>query len=232
MPLSTTVAAREIDVRRLQGSNRCEQVLGAFDAIQPGERLVVVGDHAPVKLLRHLQADRKGLFEWTPVEAGPVRFRTEITRRRAEPGSLREIHEALAWDHDRLDALERAAFGHLALGETSAARETWTEFAFGLRRHIRFEELVLFPAFEEKQGFAPTAGPTAVMRLEHREIDRLIDAIGRAMAGDGSPTLPQNELRQLLGQHNMKEERILYPVSDACLGPAERDALVARIQAT
>ncbi len=156
----------------------------------------------------------------------------ELTRRPAERGAAREIGEALAWDHDRLDALERRAFEQLEAGDAAGAQAAWAEFAVGLKRHIRFEEDILFPAFEERVGMPPGAGPTAMMRAEHRDIETLIEAIGRALAGKGAALPLRAELHALLGHHNMKEERVLYPATDQALAPAERDALVARIQAS
>jgi len=155
-----------------------------------------------------------------------------VTRRGAEPGARRGVAEALAWDHDRLDELEGKAFRLFAAGDAADARATWADFVFGLRRHIRFEEEILFPVFEEKTGFPSTHGPTGVMRVEHREIERLIEAIGRAFAGDGAALRLRSDLHHVLGEHNMKEERMLYPGTDQCLDPEERDALVTRIQAT
>src|SRR5512143_2469892 len=143
--MTTAVAPRVIDVRTLQGPHRCELVLAEFDSLAPGESLVAVSDHVPQKLLRHLQADRKGQFEWCPLEAGPERFRTLVTRRDAERGTERGVSEALTWDHDRLDGLEQRAFELFAGGDVQGAVATWTDFVFGLRRHIRFEEEILFP---------------------------------------------------------------------------------------
>ncbi|MFI5184188.1 MAG: DUF2249 domain-containing protein [Vicinamibacteria bacterium] len=224
-------AARLIDVRQLEGPDRCGSVLEAFDALVPGDSIVVMGDHEPRRLLGRLQAERKGLFEWSPLETGPSVFRTEIARRAAEGGARREVTEALAWDHDRLDSLEQKAFELFASGDAQGALARWAEFAVGLKRHIRFEEEILFPAFEEKAGIPAGHGPTAVMRGEHREIERLIDSIGRAFAGDGAALPLRSDLHRLLGDHNVKEENVLYPGTDRCLDADERDALVARIQA-
>lgn len=230
--MTTAVAPRIIDVRTLQGPHRCELVLAEFDSLAPEESLVAISDHVPRNLLRHLQADRKGQFEWSPLEAGPERFRTQVTRRNAERGTERRISEALAWDHDRLERLEQRAFELFAEGEAEGAGAAWVDFAFGLQRHIRFEEEILFPTFEDKVGVSREEGPTAVMREEHREIERLLDAIGRAFAGEGAPLPLRSDLHRVLGQHNLKEERVLYPGADQFLSVEERDALVARIQAS
>ena len=229
--MTTASLARTIDVGGTAAEAAWERVREAFDALDAGESLVVVGDSDSRSLLVRLQAQRKGLFEWSPLESGP-RFRTEITRRGSPAGARREVLEALAWDHDRLEAIEARAFEQLAAGDTPGARAAWAEFSLGLRRHIRFEEQILFPEFEQRVGLPADQGPTAVMRMEHREIERLIDAIGRALGGDGAPLPLRGDLHRVLGQHNMKEEHVLYPGADRCLSPDERDTLVARIQSS
>jgi uncharacterized protein (DUF2249 family) len=230
--MRTLAAPRVVDVREMPGPDHCESVIAAFDELVPGEALVVVSGHLPRRLLERLQAMRKGLFEWSPLESGPERYRTEIVRRAADAGALRGVNEALSWDHDRLEEIEARAFAGFEAGDGSAAREAWAEFALGLRRHIGFEEAILFPAFEQGTGLSPDAGPTAVMRQEHRRIEELIDAIASAFAGAGSPQPLRTELHRVLGEHNMKEEQILYPMTDNCLSAADRDALMARIQAS
>ena len=230
--MRTLAAARVIDARELKGPDHCQAVLGAFDLLAPGEALVVVSDHAPAKLLRHLQADRKGEFEWSPLETGPSHFRTEIVRRDAKRPALRTVKEALAWDHDRLDAIEDRAFRLYAAGDAAGARAAWAEFELGLRRHIRFEEEILFPEFERVSGLPPAAGPTQVMRMEHLRIGKLLEAIGTVLHGGGAPLPLRTQLHQVLGEHNEKEELVLYPMTDQSLGAAESDALVARIQAS
>jgi regulator of cell morphogenesis and NO signaling len=227
-----TLPARLIDVRELQGSDRYGPVLDAFDGLAPGECLVVLGGQESRGALRRLQTERKGLFEWSPLEAGPLVFRTEVARRAAEPGASRDIAEALAWDHDRLDALERRAFELFAGGDARAAGVAWAELVVGLKRHIRFEEDIVFPTFEQKLGVPSANGPTGIMRAEHREIERLIDSIARAFAGDGLALELRRDLHRVLGEHNQKEEHVIYPGTDRCLAPSERDALVERIQAS
>jgi regulator of cell morphogenesis and NO signaling len=229
---ATPAATLAVAVRLPADTGSHDAALDSFDALLPGQSVVVVAEREPRELLQRLQADRKGTFEWSLLEAGPSTFRVELTRRSAEPGASREVGEALAWDHDRLDAIEKRAFDHLEAGDVDGARAAWNEFAVGLRRHIRFEEEILFPTFEARVGVSPEAGPTAVMRGEHRDIEALIEAVGRALGGDDAPLPLRAELHHVLGQHNLKEERVLYPVTDQVLAPAERDALVGRIQAS
>lgn len=122
----------------------------------------------------------------------------------------------LSADHRRLDAIvlevQRAATG--APADAAAA---FGRFAEGLDRHIRAEEEVLFPAFEDATGML--AGPTQVMRNEHAEMRRLLSEVSSALgAGDGPAALRTlHALVGLLAEHNMKEETILYPMADRSL---------------
>ncbi|HSB60563.1 MAG TPA: hemerythrin domain-containing protein, partial [Vicinamibacteria bacterium] len=117
-------------------------------------------------------------------------------------------------------------------GDFQGARDAYRVFVHGLRRHIAFEEGVLFPEFEARTGQSPAAGPTAVMRFEHREIESLL---ARIEAGIGDPATAVDaaraQMHRILGDHNVKEERVLYPGTDDLLSAAERDELVRRIQA-
>jgi uncharacterized protein (DUF2249 family)/hemerythrin-like domain-containing protein len=228
---AVTAPASVLDARALPRGERGPAVLARFDALAPGETLRVVTDHEPRPLLRHLRRERPGLFEWTPLETGPERWRIELSRRAARLGELRGVTEALAWDHDRLDALLARVFGERSRSSFEAARELWPAFELGLRRHIRFEEQLLFPVFEERTGLPGGSGPTAVMRAEHRDIERLLEGLRAAVGvpGAAAETLCA-ELRRVLGEHNEKEERVLYPGTDKLLTPEESDALVARIQ--
>jgi uncharacterized protein (DUF2249 family) len=79
---SPSATALTIDLRLLGPCvERKAHVLEAFDALQPGGSLVVVNDHLPNGLHRHMDEQRPGAFEWTLLEPGPVVFRVEIRRR-------------------------------------------------------------------------------------------------------------------------------------------------------
>jgi uncharacterized protein (DUF2249 family)/hemerythrin-like domain-containing protein len=206
--------------------------LDAFDALDPAEKVTLELHRAPRGLLARFQAERKGQFEWTPLVEGPEVWRIEVSRRKAEKGSLREVNEALAWDHDRLDDLEASAFTARDRGYFEEAKAIYSVFAHGLRRHIRFEEELLFPEFETRAGVPAESGPTAVMRDEHREI---LDCLERIEKAIGDRRAPIDSLRHalhlVLANHNLKEEKIVYPMTDRALGEQDRDALVARVQA-
>lgn len=234
MATMSVPALKTLDCRGVSAAVRDAAVLEAFDGLRPGETLVFQSGGRPSAALERLQRERKGLFEWSPLEEGSALWRIEVLRRSARKGELRAITEALSWDHDRLDALEASAFEARGAGAFELAARIYSAFAQGLKRHIRFEEELLFPAFEACTGLSPTLGPTAVMRSEHREIVSLLEAI----AADIGASRPATDLvrkrrafHDVLGGHNFKEEQILYPGTDRALSAAESDELVARIQA-
>ncbi len=85
------------------------------------------------------------------------------------------IRESFEQDHERLDALF-ASFRELERSDYSKAKEAFKQFKFGLQRHIVWEEDLLFPIWEQKTGLTE-GGPTQVMRMEHRQIGELLEAI-------------------------------------------------------
>ena len=127
-------------------------------------------------------------------------------------------------DHDRLDELFKA-FQKMKRSDFPKAKEAFKAFKFGLQRHIVWEEDVLFPLWEEKTGMSE-GGPTFVMRAEHRQIGQQLEAIHGKVA-EQNPDSDQEEqaLLDLLGSHNMKEERVVYPAIDQLTSAEERETV-------
>ena len=138
----------------------------------------------------------------------------------------------LAWDHDRLDALLTDGSLLIDEGELERARAPLDELRDGLTRHIRLEEEILFPIFETRTGIV--GGPTRVMRYEHELIARHLAAMATSLdRHDGAGGRAAcRALEAALGPHNVKEERILYPMVDNLLGDDERRTLTARLRAS
>ncbi|MHB8759820.1 MAG: hemerythrin domain-containing protein, partial [Thiobacillus sp.] len=75
------------------------------------------------------------------------------------------------------------------------------------------------------------AGPTQVMRSEHVQMRGLMTDMANAVAAsnrDGYLGLSET-LNMLMQQHNLKEENMLYPMSDQVLG-SERDGLIRTME--
>jgi iron-sulfur cluster repair protein YtfE (RIC family) len=134
------------------------------------------------------------------------------------------ITEFYEQDHDRLDELFKT-FQRLKQSDFAKAKEAFEEFKFGLQRHIVWEEDVLFPLWEKETGISE-GGATSVMRTEHRQIGQQLEAIHQKVA-DQNPDSDQEEqaLLNLLGSHNMKEERVLYPGIDRVTSAKVREAV-------
>jgi len=118
-------------------------------------------------------------------------------------------------DHDRLDSIFRGF-------RKNKAKSLFHEFKIGLQRHIVWEEEILFPLFENKTGMHDI-GPTAVMRAEHRQIKGFLEEIHTKIAnGDTDTSDLEDQLVEILAEHNSKEEDILYPWIDNSVSEKER----------
>lgn len=114
-------------------------------------------------------------------------------------------------DHDRLDGLFKQ-FQELKKKDFQRAKESFKEFMQGLKRHIIWEEDILFPLFEKHTGMT-NSGPTYVMRMEHVEIKKQLDAIhDKIKAGSPETDADEKILLSVLSAHNGKEEGVLYPM--------------------
>ena len=221
---------RELDVRPLPPPQRHSEISSTFNALEADEAFVLVNDHDPKPLLYQFQAEHPGAFEWSVLEAGPERFRIEIRRRTGEKS--RTVSEYLQQDHRRLDAIVSEVVRLADSGSFPEAVTRFAEFACGLNRHIDAEENVLFPTFEKMTGMS--GGPTTVMRVEHVEIRRWMGLGAAALDARDVAGVKRavSGLTGVLSVHNMKEEQILYPMTDqAAGGERERDDLVRRMQA-
>ncbi|MBI2378100.1 MAG: hemerythrin domain-containing protein [Deltaproteobacteria bacterium] len=127
------------------------------------------------------------------------------------------VVEFFSGDHAACD--EAWAAVEAAAGDPKQVEERFGRFAALMDRHLRMEEEVLFPAFEEATGMRGM-GPTEVMRHEHRQMRAILSDMSSSIAegrSDGALDLGDT-LLMLIQQHNAKEEGMLYPMSEAQLG--------------
>jgi regulator of cell morphogenesis and NO signaling len=136
-------------------------------------------------------------------------------------------------DHEEIDRLFMEAIRNVR--EASKPVQAFEEFDRRLDRHIRWEEEILFPAVE-KLNPDLSRGPGQVMRMEHVEIKKLKDEFRRLenpgtgeYSKHGSKLL--EHLRQILSEHNAKEENVYYPIADQMLSEDEKTGLLKRLSA-
>lgn len=137
-------------------------------------------------------------------------------------------------DHRRLDLLLEMCHAAVDSGEMKRAALSFSEFRRGLTRHIKIEEGLLFSEFETATGLDRVHGPTGVMRQEHAEIVGLLGLIQDmfdepSLDRDGFQRL-RSALLAVLKEHNIKEERVIYPMTDSQLPPDRLADLVRRMR--
>jgi iron-sulfur cluster repair protein YtfE (RIC family) len=143
---------------------------------------------------------------------------------------MNTILDFLGSDHRACDDLFAAAEENVAKKNWESASKLFSQFHQAMDRHFAMEEDVLFPAFEAKTG--NTMGPTQVMRMEHEQMRALINDMERAVtAGNDAEYLGLSEtLNMIMQQHNLKEENMLYPMSDRVLA-GNREAVLGDMDA-
>ena len=141
------------------------------------------------------------------------------------------ILEFLGSDHHACDDVFASAEAAVAQKDWDSARSLFAQFQVAMTRHLAMEEDVLFPAFETRTGMR--SGPTEVMRMEHAQMRDLLQEMAAAAANaDQDRYLGLSEtLNMLMQQHNLKEENMLYPMSDRVLG-ADSDSLIRDMEAS
>lgn len=144
---------------------------------------------------------------------------------------MTSITEYLSSDHKRCDDLFASAETNASQNKWEEAQANLKEFITALERHFGMEEKVLFPEFENVTG--STQGPTNVMRMEHQQmrsiLEMLQDSANRCSTDD---FLGYSEtLNTMMQQHNMKEESILYVMTDRVLA-GRQDEIIKTMSGT
>ena len=128
------------------------------------------------------------------------------------------LKEFFTHDHRRCDERWAEVEAAAQAGEREVEKEKWREFQSQMLRHLRMEEEVMFPAFEQASGMTG-GGPTFVMRSEHEQMRGLIVQMSAAADGGDYDELVDlgDTLLMLIQQHNQKEENMLYPMAEQAL---------------
>jgi len=125
-----------------------------------------------------------------------------------------KITDAFLAEHAMLyaqfDYLQQAtpAAANLAVVHSQAATMTAT-----LASHAHLEDELLFTALDAQMG---PMGPVAVMRMEHDQIEALLEQVLAAQELAAAQRLMQQTL-QLARIHFAKEEQVLFPMAQQVL---------------
>ncbi|HXG51302.1 MAG TPA: DUF2249 domain-containing protein [candidate division Zixibacteria bacterium] len=243
-----------LDIRPVPVREKHPTIFRTFDALGPGETLLLINDHDPRPLYYQFAAERAGEFDWSYVEQGPETWKVEIqkkgdSRRGAEAlghGHVEHHHfekatEVLKHEHR---VIERVLAVVQKLADTSRpfAAGPWqnaVEFIRGFadRCHHLKEEQLLFPLLE-KHGIPREGGPIGMMLIEHEEGRRYVRAMAEALAlAETDPEGAKGALVQnaraylrLLRDHILKEDEILFNMADGSLTAEEQKQLVREFE--
>ncbi len=140
------------------------------------------------------------------------------------------VMDFMGKDHDRLDEIFRR-FAELNPENKLKQKHLFHDFNIGLKRHIVWEEEILFPIFESKTGMLDSS-PTYVMRLEHKEIKDYLERIHNAFAKNNAKgiNLLEQGILSVLTEHNEKEESVLYPWIDDSLDEKEIKEVLSKME--
>ena len=126
----------------------------------------------------------------------------------------KNITEFMSADHQNCDQAFVDFENIIHDGNWFEISKCWSIFANKLAFHFAMEETELFPAFDKATGMS--SGPTMVMRNEHQQMRSLVAAMEQALLDKNQQDCSgiAETLMMMMQQHNMKEEQMLYPMSD------------------
>ena len=137
------------------------------------------------------------------------------------------ISAYLGTDHSRCDGLFEELDAAVGSAQWALANFSVEEFSQALEQHFSMEENVLFLAFEKATG--NHAGPTSVMRLEHQHLRGIMSRLAESIALRDAEEFfgHADTLRIMMQQHNLKEETVLYVMTDRILAGRQAEIIGA-----
>jgi iron-sulfur cluster repair protein YtfE (RIC family) len=138
------------------------------------------------------------------------------------------VSVALELHHHRLDDMLDRIEIDVEAGSWSEARRAFSLFRRELEGHMRLEEELLLPAL----GGGPQIkdGPAFVMRGEHPQIRELLEVIELALENEYPIGEVTDALEATLADHNLKEERLLYPLFERLATPEAYAAVALELR--
>ena len=140
----------------------------------------------------------------------------------------RPLSAQLARSHAAVAERLLELWAAIRAGDPIAAGAHLHAFAEPLERQLGAEEALLYPAFAAHTLLAAAVDS---QRTEHRLIEDALRAVERALAAcrleDAEGAC--GALATLVGDHHLREHRLLELQGDELLAPDERDALVVRL---
>jgi iron-sulfur cluster repair protein YtfE (RIC family) len=127
------------------------------------------------------------------------------------------VSVALELHHHRLDDMLDRVEIDVETGAWSEARRGFALFRRELEEHMRLEEELLLPALGPASQVGD--GPAFVMRGEHPQIRELLEMVEIALENEYPIGEVTDALEATLADHNLGEERVLYPLFEQLATP-------------
>ena len=138
------------------------------------------------------------------------------------------LNDFLTEDHRLLDGLLEG-FQECKPKDPARAKELLARFMWTLRRHLRWEEAILFPLFEQNSG---RTGLTRTLLAEHQEIRERLEAPSvKLEETDADSGYEEKMLVEELGGHNASEEYAFYPELDRLVSDEEKNRVFEALTA-
>jgi hemerythrin superfamily protein len=147
----------------------------------------------------------------------------------ATPSPFDGVTDYQTWNHGEQEDLLAQVLVALSANRRSAAERLFGEYHHCLVRHMRIEEVRLYPLVV---SLAPeVATDVGDLRREHMLIRALLDDMSAALAAADVNAFRHAcaGLKILLRPHEEREERVIYPVLDRALAPEKRAELAQRL---
>jgi hypothetical protein len=119
------------------------------------------------------------------------------------------------------------------------AEQLLNDYQIGLLAHIRDEEILMLPLYRERVN-PPVGGAADIFAGEHEKLRQFVALFGQEMAkiramddvelGVLFLIDSQHLFKRLLGHHDTREKKMLYPLLDEVTTEAERQELFARLE--
>lgn len=144
---------------------------------------------------------------------------------------MEPINDYMMNDHREVDAIFERARSAAASADWTTVERDGEMFLRRIEQHIVMEETVLFPAFDEASGMSG-AGPSQMMCSEHALMRPMFAQMRAAAQSHDMAQYLQaaNSVHEILQQHNMKEEQMMYPMADQALGQQGAQSLVRELK--
>ncbi len=135
-------------------------------------------------------------------------------------------------DHVRLNKIF-SDFQQLKNSDLKKAKEVFLEFESGLKRHILWEEEIIFVLIGDKIKIkkGTSAGKMlSMLSMQHTQIIEFLQHIKIGLENEKQEAEIEQLLLEILQDHNNAEEGIAYPLIDDLLSDDEKENVFSKMK--